>query len=277
MSKTLLFLLFPIFLFGQTFEGHIKDASTNANIAFANIGILNKSIGTVSNEKGYFKFNINNKVKESDTLMISMIGYTSKMYSISAFRAQIQSKTPIILTPTSYDLSEVVVIPKDYKTRIVGNKKRNENISVSFNNNYMGHEMGLLIKIKERPAYIQKVFINITSCSYDSIFYRLNVYEFDKKTKKPTKNLLPKPIYVSYSKTDIKNTIEIDLRHLSVLVQDDFVVSLELVKDLGEGKINFSGSFMKSRGYFREISQAGWQRAPFRFGPGIYAEIKQEK
>jgi hypothetical protein len=275
--KTLLLVIFPVFLFGQTVKGTLVDAATQSPVAYVNIGILNKSIGTVSNDKGVFAFEISKQVKPSDTVMISMIGYESQIFKVSDFQKTLQQKSTISLTSKSYDLSEVTIIPKDFKTKLVGNQRRNENMSVAFQNNNMGHEMGVLLNIKKRPTYIEKVFINIISCTYDSIFYRLNIYEYDKKTKRPSKNVLQKPVYLSYTKAETQQTLEIDLSHLSVLVQDDFVVSVELVKDLGEGDINFSASFFKSRGFARGMSLGGWQRTLFRIGPGIYAQIRYEK
>jgi len=277
LFKTLLFVIFPAFLFGQTLQGSLINTTKNTPVAYANIGVLTKNIGTVSNDKGYFSFELSDKVKSTDTIVISMIGYESQTFKVSAFKALLQKNSTIQLTSKSYDLSEVTIIPRDYKTKLVGNKRRNENIQVSFENNNMGHEMGILIKVKKRPTYVEKVYLNIVSCSYDSVFYRLNIYSYDKKTKQPLENVLPKPIYLSYAKAELENTIEVDLSHLNILVQDDFLVSVELVKDLGEGDINFSASLFKSKGFYRTISQGRWESTSLRVGPGIFAQIRYEK
>ncbi|MGB0862557.1 MAG: carboxypeptidase-like regulatory domain-containing protein [Saprospiraceae bacterium] len=279
MVRIILLAFFPVFLFGQNVEvaGKLIDSKRKSEIAYANIGVLNKTVGTVTDAQGVFNLSLSERVKDTDTVMISMIGYENRTFKVAEFRKALSKSKVIGLTPKSYNLDEITVIPKGNKTKLVGNKKRNENISVSFTNNNMGHEMAVLLKIKKRPTTVEKVFINITGCTYDSIFYRLNIYEYDKKAKTPGKNLLPKPVYLNFTKAETEETLMIDLSDLNVWVKDDFVVSLELIKDLGEGDINFSASFFKSKGFARMISQGGWEEAPIRVGAGIYAEIRYDK
>ena len=276
MTKVLFLVFFPILLFGQTYSGKIIDDKTKSPVAYANIGILNKSIGTVSNGNGHFKLNLPTKIKGTDTLRVSMIGFETKDYIVKDFKNAFENGGQIVLIAKDYKLDEVTIIPKDYKKLLVGNTKRMENMSIMFESNKMGHEMAVQIKIKKRPAVVDKVFVNILKCTYDTAFYRLNIYEYDKKAKLPGENLLPKAVYINFSKEEIKEKIEIDISHLNVIVQDDFVISLELVKDLGEGEVAFSANFMKSKGLARETSQGAWIKAPIKFGPSISAEIRQE-
>lgn len=276
MIKIILLAFFPVFLFGQEIEitGQLIDREQKSEIAYANIGILNKNVGTVSNNKGIFKLNLTEKIKDTDTLMISMIGYESRIFEVAEFKKLLSKNMVISLEPKGYNLGEIVVVPRGSNTKLVGNKKRNEYISVSFTNNNMGHEMAVLLKIEERPTYVEKVYVNITQCTYDSIFYRLNIYEYNKKTKLPSKNILTEPIYLNFTQSETEKTLTIDVSHLNIIVQDDFVVSLELVKDLGEGDINFSGSLFQSKSFARMTSQGKWETVPIRVGAGIYTEIR---
>jgi hypothetical protein len=277
--KIILLAFFPIFLFGQNTEitGKLIDSKRKSEIAYANIGILNKSVGTVTDDQGVFKFNLSEKIKDTDTVMISMIGYENRVFEVGEFRKTLSKNKVIVLESRSYNLGEITVVPKGNTTELVGNEKRNEKVSVSFANNNMGHEMAVLLKIKERPTSVEKIYINITNCTFDSIFYRLNVYEYDKKKKLPAKNILPEPVYINFTKSETEETLMIDLSDLNILVQGDFVVSLELIKDLGEGDINFSASFFQSKGFIRRISQDKWEAAPFKIGAGIYAEIRYDE
>lgn len=280
MKKIILlscFALFPIFLFSQNIElaGQIIDENDKSAVAYANIGVLNQNIGTVTDDNGFFKFEISATVKDSDSVKISMIGYENQIFRVADFRQILEQNAVIRLQPKAYNLSTVTVVPKGQVRRIVGNDKRNGFMSVGFGRNDMGREMAALLKIKEQPTYVDKVFVNINECTYDSIFYRLNIYEYDKKTNLPVKNLLPKPVYVNFTKKETEETLVIDISHLNVLVEDDFIVSLELVKDLGEGDIYFSVNLRKTKGFVRMVSQGEWNKAPI--GPSIYAEVLSEQ
>ncbi|MFK7950445.1 MAG: carboxypeptidase-like regulatory domain-containing protein [Saprospiraceae bacterium] len=271
------FALFPIFLFGQNvpISGQIIEENNKAAIAYANIGILNRNIGTVTDDNGFFKFELSAEVKETDTVKISMIGYDSRIFTVVDFRQMLDQNAVIGLQPKAYNLNTVTIVPKGQIRKIVGNDKRNGIMSVGFGSNKMGREMAALLKIKKQPTYVDKVFVNITQCTYDSIFYRLNIYEYDKKTNQPVRNLLPKPVYVNFTKKETEETLMIDVSHLNILVEDDFIVSLELIKDLGEGDIYFSVNLRKTKGFVRMVSQGEWNKAPI--GPSIYAEVLYEE
>lgn len=278
ITSIILAFLFPLLLLAQkNIEGAIIDATSNAPIAYANIGLLNKNIGTVSNANGHFSLLLPSKTLGSDTVRISFIGYETKDYSFQAFENLCKKNCTISLTPTDYNFNEVVIMPKDFIEKIVGNTTTNKNISVSFENNNMGHEMGVRMKIKKRPTFIERIDINIAHTTYDSIFYRMNIYKFDTKKGKPTEHILKKPVYLVYAKADTENTISVDLSAMNVFVEDDFFVSLELVKDLGEGDLNFCAALFKSKSYYRYISQGRWTKAPISIGASISAAIRQEK
>ena len=76
--KVLFLLLFSNTSLSQekNIFGIILDSLQNP-IQYANIGILNKPIGTVSNKKGEFNLILDNSYL-SDTLKISCLGYVSK-------------------------------------------------------------------------------------------------------------------------------------------------------------------------------------------------------
>ena len=71
-------LLQSIVSFAQEieFKGVIMD-SFNTPIPYVNIGILHKSIGTVSNDLGEFSLKLHESMK-SDTIRISCFGFESK-------------------------------------------------------------------------------------------------------------------------------------------------------------------------------------------------------
>ena len=72
----------------EVLKGLVLDAKDQSPLPYANVFILTKNKGVVSNEKGSFSINISD-YNETDTLRISYIGYTT--IDISIKELQIQS------------------------------------------------------------------------------------------------------------------------------------------------------------------------------------------
>lgn len=109
----LLLLLFSQFslLYGQdsAFKGKIIDSQTALPVPFASIKIKTKMLGVVSNGNGDFQIP-REYSEEADSLIISCIGYTTK---IVAFRDLQDSVLNLIkISPSVSALDEVVVTPK---------------------------------------------------------------------------------------------------------------------------------------------------------------------
>jgi hypothetical protein len=255
----------------QTFSGKVVDNS-NKPLAYVNIGIIGKNIGTVSGEKGAFNLTIPDSL-QNGKVRFSMIGLTTLEFSIEEFKKKCAGNGIFMMQEETFALKEIVIVPKTYITKIVGNKTTSKTISAGFRNNLLGHELGVLMKIKKRPAKINSVSFYFNQCIYDTIFYRLNVYEM--AGKEPGRNIMPAPYYLNYTKDQLGELLTIDLAALQLWVEDDFLVTLEIVKDLGEGGIMFSAGLFNSPTYFRVTSQGTWESIPV--GIGISAEISQEK
>ncbi len=247
------------------------DVITGEPLSYVNIGVVSKGIGTVSNENAYFELNLDG-VKTEDIIRISCIGYQAleiKRKDLVGF----DEIKEFNLVEIIYDLSEIVVKPKKLKQRVLGNKTRSKVMHVGFDENLLGHEMGVIMKTNERPTWLDSVKFNVSHCGYDSIFFRLNIYEFNEGW--PGKNILREPIYISLSKVDVGGTISVDLSDFFIYTEKDFLVSLELVRDLGPGNLYFSTGFFLAPIYYRYTSQDSWKK--FGFGAGISAYVTQEK
>lgn len=87
-------------------KGIVRDSANNGPIAFTNIYLKNNnSIGTISNQEGYF----NLKIEDADTIIFSYIGYNST----SICSTKLKNFVEIKLTKKPIELSEVVVKPID--------------------------------------------------------------------------------------------------------------------------------------------------------------------
>ncbi len=98
MNKLFFVLLFltPIFLNAQSVKGRVVDKKNNQPLAFVNIGVINKDIGTVSDENGNFSIDLS-KSSETDTIRFSMIGYKNQEYRIKNYKIRFAESTDLLL------------------------------------------------------------------------------------------------------------------------------------------------------------------------------------
>lgn len=263
-------LSIPGIVTAQSIQGQIIDEATSEPIPFVNVGILHQQMGTVSSEMGDFSLSLAG-FSASDTVKISCIGYEPQLYTIAKAKA-IPAGFTFRLKSKEVMLEEVVIVPKDYKLRTVGNDNTPDFMQAGFTENKLGYELGVKMKSR-KPAFIEEVYIEIANCSYDTIFYRLNIYEMIDGT--PGRNILRKPIYLTYTNEEIQELLTVDIKDQYVRVDGPFIVSLELVKDLGEGKLMLRTGVMNNATWHRQTSQAEWNS--IRFGVGISALINEEK
>ena len=127
------------------------------------------------------------------------------------------------------------------------------------------------MKVK-KTAFIKKVNINISNCSYDTIFYRLNIYKANGKND--FENILREPIYIKLPKESVKDEIEIDLQEKNIVVDGNFLVSLEHVKNLGPGNLYFCAG-LSNKTYFRKTSQGKWETAPVGISISVVADVEK--
>jgi len=143
-------MLFHVF-FSQTIcKGRLIDATTRLPVEFANIGIVGKGLGTVSNEKGEYTFAVPDSLLY-ETLRISMIGYRSESFRVKEFQQQSELK----LMQSATVLNEVAVSVKKTKTKILGNDTKTKSVSAGFKYNSLGAELGIKLNITSADPHSQ--------------------------------------------------------------------------------------------------------------------------
>jgi len=113
MKNIMFKLVFVVFIstniFAQQFviEGAITDRNSQIPLAFANVQVLNTSLGTSSNSDGRYLLRL---AKGNYKLVASYIGYNSDTISLS-----VNMNIPINfkLSPTTINLAEVTVLPRE--------------------------------------------------------------------------------------------------------------------------------------------------------------------
>ena len=64
------------------------------------------------------------------------------------------------------------------------------------------------------------------------------------------------------------------LRHLYLELNSDFLVTFEVVKDLGSGRLCFPASILH-RTYVRETSQGRWETAPVGISISVLVDVER--
>lgn len=252
----LFFSLCSLTVISQSYlEGYVKDSKTHEILSYVNIGIIGKNVGTVSNQKGGFKILLDDKYS-NDSLRFSMLGYSSKTYKITDAIKKFTNPVVIDLEPRSVQLDEVVIQSRPFKKKILGNTTESKAVSAGFSSNELGNEVGIVIKIKNKPTYIEAFNVSIANNKYDTVKFRINFYTL--KDGLPDKNILRQPIIV---KTTLKTGIlSVDLRKYNIVVDEDFFAALEWIEDLGKDGLYFSASLMGSPIIARYTSQGDWRK-----------------
>ena len=81
-------------------DAKLLDQQTKQPIAYANIGFVEKGIGTVSNEKGEFSLVYDeDKVGENEILQISVLGYETLTATKKQFERFLTNTSRIFLKP----------------------------------------------------------------------------------------------------------------------------------------------------------------------------------
>ena len=266
ICSALVFVLFADITFGQEYFGTVSSID-GSPVEYVNIGIPLKSTGTVSDINGKFSINLTDRLN-TDSIRFSCIGY--KPFSIAVKDFISLDDKAITLVNEIYSIQEATVFSKRIKDKVFGVESYSKMFTGGFSKVELGYEFGILMHNSKR-AYLKSMGIRIATCDFDSLFFRLNIYCRDKSG---FENILKEPIYVSVAKLDIKEMVVVDLKPYNISVDSDFLVALEIVKDLGKGKLQFNGSMLRKT-YIRNTSQDKWIKVPL--GAGILVEAKVEE
>lgn len=256
----------------QTGSGSIQNARTKEAIPYVNIGIVSKGIGTVSGIDGQFSIPLHDSI-DDQTLKFSCIGYKSLVIRVKDFKkAHLNKTATLFLEENVFTLGQVVVKPKIFKTKVLGNSNHSRSVIAGFMSNDLGSELGTIMKIKRSPTFIEDVNFNIGRNLLDSVKFRVNIYSM--KDGQPDSILLKEPIYITTKLEHGK--LSIDMKKYNLWVNTDFFVSLEWIEDYGQNKLYFSAGLMDSNSMYRKTSQDRWHKAS-PVGIGFNSTVTYEK
>lgn len=256
-----LFLFLSILLItkivcAQQWQGKVLDQATQQALAYVNIGIVGKSIGTVSDEQGNFTLLFDSTQHSKDTLRFSIIGYSSLSFLVGDFLNNRTEK--ILLHEKNTIMQEIIISSNNYNVKTFGNPPKSKLVNVGFIYNNLGHEIGTRFTKPTAPLMLETVQLNFVKCEYDKIFLRLNIYKVSASNQE--ENLLKEAIYVALTKEAALRQPLIDVSSHAIIIDSDFIVSVEIVKNLGEKGLYFYASIGDTEfpTVFRITSQSNW-------------------
>lgn len=245
------------FTFSQeiVMSGKLINPETNHPIEFANIGVINKNKGTVSNLDGKFSIKFSNEFA-GDSLTISHVIYKTVKIPIK------NSENLVVqLQPNENVLSEVVVHNKKKKNRKIGVKTYNPLLWVST----VSKEMDIIesakqikipdnrtVRVKNINFYLRRGF------ETDSAFIRINFYKNDGNY--PGEKIIFENII--QRKLIEQGWVNIDLKKYSVYLEEDFFVGVEIIPNSNKPLEVFMGAILtKGNAFIRKSSLGKWQNA----------------
>jgi len=177
---------------GQILKGKIIDIENSTALAYANIGVVDRTLGTISDENGEFILDTS-ALPANAVLRVTMIGYEAKSFSPEELKGTFQT---IALVRKPVVLEEVSVAWKN-KYREIGNTKVSYGAGVcgwGGTDFGKGHELGILLDLGEGMVRISDISMRVYKQSFDTVFLRLHLRSL--KDGVPSEELLTENIYL---------------------------------------------------------------------------------
>jgi hypothetical protein len=243
-------------------NGNITDSLSNP-IRYSSIGVLNKSIGTVSNENGTFTLRIN-KAMEQDTLRISCLGYQSKDILIKEIFNKTDSSLNVQLESLINELEEVIVTSKKTKTYKRGKLRTKTKAKVIFSmseleNKNLGTEIGKKFKLGDKKVSSLKEFkFFIKENDFVSVTFRINIYSI--KNNRPNKRINIENIIVKVGE-NYSDWVITDLSSYDINIKENIIITVEWIEHSEKGSNLNLPIIIPSLGsthYYKFGSQNSW-------------------
>jgi hypothetical protein len=248
-----------------TVTARVLDAEDKTPLAYVNVGIPGKNVGTVTGEDGRFTLGVD-PILQKDSLALSMAGYRRRVIPVRSVPGI------IVLDRRTGGLAQAVVTQSVRRKKILGNRTASKRISAGFPTRFPGAEMGVRIALGKLPRRLEKFHCHVSYTRVDSAVFRFNIFRM--VNGKP-ENIMPQNILLSIGNSPGDYTI--DLSRLNLVLSGDILVSLELLKTYSAlpnpGAVFFSAALFNSGTWHRQTSQAEWTKAR-GIGVGFNLEVR---
>ncbi|WP_299536578.1 carboxypeptidase-like regulatory domain-containing protein [Ulvibacterium sp.] len=247
------------------YEGQVIDAETGNPISYVNIGIVAKSIGTVSNGDGIFRLQIDARDLEGEnSVLFSCLGYRTLEVPLARLKSLDREYPKVKMEPEALELNEVVVTNVDgrFIKDNVGYPYIGDEIFGYWKDNIaLGGELATRILVKKGPRILKRITFEIISNPSDSILVRVNFYDDDGKLRLPGTNLNKSGKNILCTIPKGPRSLQVDLKDFNIQVDDNFIASLELLQIYGRAELGLvvAGTRNISASYRKYSSQDKWE------------------
>ncbi|WP_020607082.1 carboxypeptidase-like regulatory domain-containing protein [Spirosoma spitsbergense] len=239
--------------------GRLVDTSQQP-VLYASIGIVNTPVGTIADDQGRFTLYITDKVEDTDTVVISLIGYHTVALTVAQLAARTSGNPQIVMMGMVRELNEVRVDARNSRVKTLGKTGYKTSMVTNFAlselpRQNLGSEIGRKFNVSSGTNWLESFhFYMITN--YDSVMFRLNVYQ-----AKTMQNLLTKNVYIRVAGKS-RQWVSVDLRPYQLMVSDDVVVSVQWIDSIGKGTALQMPLQLPATAthYYRYGSQDRWKR-----------------
>jgi hypothetical protein len=202
-------ILFLNFTFSQITINGIVKSEANIPLQYVNIGIKNKNVGTISDEKGNFSITIDN-TRINELLTFSYLGFEEKTVKIEdLIKLKFQE---IILKEKIIEIEEVLIISKKASELKIGTKSYSSMVAgyVRANNDKNNDIQEFAKKIKlKKPSVLLDVNINLFNVKTDTANFRINIYNIENDLPNEKINIeniiVKKKVENGWNKFDLQN------------------------------------------------------------------------
>ncbi len=253
-------------------SGNVWNIETNTPLAYVNIGIKDKTVGTVSNNNGVFELLLNEQVTSKDTVYFSYIGFNTERYLVSELH---QLKKAILLQPKNTELDEVVISSQKIKLKSKKIGRTSKGLGLMHSNFYTSYEkdvddrlskeMGMALKIR-RNCHIKDLNFNVTNNQFKFLKFRVNIYKIENGL--PT-DLIIQDNIVFEIKDNFLGWVKVDLEPYDIQLKKEIkeiavtIQWLESVKQNKKSKyfsISTAGSPLHTA-FFRDKAMDTWTKS----------------
>jgi hypothetical protein len=273
LNSDLLLLVQFISLPVHTAEGQVFDGATGQPLGYVNIGIKGTTIGTVSDESGYFTLSFRNQPVDAH-VRFSIIGYKPKVLTVEAFTEDFHQ---INMTPERFELEDLTVTTSRLKIKEKGNKTTSKRIVTGWNKYILGGERGIRVKVGSKPIYVQSLHFHIANNGFEEVLVRVHFRRF--REGRPFEHIFNKDILVPVR---VKSGwIDVDLEEYKLVFDEDVAVTLQPVNRKGECEdggncflisLDMLKLFTTNWLVYKMSSEADWGIQK-RYSPGIYLTV----
>ncbi len=274
-NRTLLFLSIflgtTLFSFGQyevLIDAFVLNQNTNTPISYANVGFVDKGVGTVTNNNGRFYLRYDeDKIMDNDTIQFSGIGYQSTRYTYRQLSQILHNNNKIFLKPVKTTPNPTNESFEESIQDALGYITYDSDVQAYWKDkNALGSQIGAFIRSPKKNTKLTSLKFNVLENTADSLLVRVHIFKNDNG--KPGVDIVADNIYHMISRKTGEETI--DLSAYNLVVHEDFIASLELLRVYGQ-KLRFAISGSKvGHSFVKNTSHDQWH---FKKNAGVAFKI----